>query len=147
MNVQGIIVSQKANKVLSFIEKTGASPFNAIVVGTGLSCGDVNRGCNILRAAGYSVPLRLNETEFWALIENNQGGSADFNPQNQAALAWFVARLIQEGGDYADGIAKYPKGVKLPVTVTGTSVKSGNLVARLEDLQTKALKECLYRAN
>ncbi len=147
MNGQGIIVSQKANKVLSFIEKTGPSPFSAIVVGTGLSSGEVNRGCKILRAAGYSIPLRLNKTEFWILSPNDPGANEGFNPLDQEALAWFIARLIQEGGDYINGIARYPKGVEMPVTVVNSSIRTGNLIARLEDLRTKTLRECLYKVN
>lgn len=139
---KGLICSQKALRVLDFLQIAGPAPFGAVVIATGLKPGDVKRALNILRGAGYSYPSYSCGNEFWFLDEHSSLG---FNLQTQEILAWYVARLKQAGGVYTEGRAHYPGGAVLPVEIKGRQLKTGDLVAELQDLKQKPLIDCLRK--
>jgi hypothetical protein len=138
----GIICSQKAGKILDFLQRAGATPFKAIVVATGLKPGDVNRGLNILRGAGYSYPEKRNGIEFWFPIQ----GPVLSDLKTQEAMTWFIARLEEAGGEYENGWAHYPSGIAFPIEVKGSLIKTGEFWAELDDLKQKSLSDCLKKA-
>jgi len=136
----GLVTSKKADVILSFLERAGPAPFDAIVVGTGFKKGDVNRSLNILRGAGYAYPQIIDGIEFWIPVSPY---ILFDDPRYHELLSWFVARLQQAGGQYRPGIAKYPKGKEAVVEINGSEIKTGDFIATLEELKTKLLIERL----
>lgn len=136
------VYSLKAEKAYNYLLLVGAAPFDAIVVATKLKKGSCNKGLNTLRGAGYAYPERIMGTEWWILEDNISIPL----PRFQEVLAWFVARLHEAGGDYSNGIVRYPKGQEYSLELADGCVQTGDIVFYLEDLINKPLREC-FRKN
>lgn len=152
----GIITSEKALRVLEFLESCAGAPEPAV----SLLFPDCRRYLRILRGSGYarrcwapgqdpiwcpvSFPVPRTEEEYAA----------------RSALGWLAARLAEAGGRMERGRAVFPSGEafraavwpgRVPegpavvVSLTGErpGLRPGQLWASGPELRGKRLKECL----
>lgn len=135
--MRGLITSPRAAKVYDFLRRVGPSPFQALLVATGMKAGQLAKALRHLRGGGYAYSTRQGSVEFWCPDGPLPAGTG------QEALAWFAARLEEAGGRYENGAAKFPKGQELPTRVGVDKVRVGRYVCCLNDLKERPLRECL----
>ncbi|MGO0122223.1 hypothetical protein [Desulfothermobacter acidiphilus] len=154
----GVLFSQKALKVLEFLEACQGAPEGAVRL---LFPEHWQRSLRVLRGSGFAKRCWLPGREpFWCPSTARPPTSArEFG--ERCALGWLAARLKEAGGKLEGREAVFPSGQRFPVALyqPGTRVPGGSLVVSLdgrepkgallwvafEELAEKKLQECLRR--
>ena len=149
-----------AAEAIGILEKTGPMPFRALACALRLPRRKwyrLAKAVRALHAAGYASLRRVGGVEFVV-----PSGFPPFHPGRQLAFAWFVARLVEAGGQIEGNLARFPKGTPRPVMVVppDTGVLPGCVVVlrdkgklpagaaywcRAEELKTLPLSRCLRK--
>lgn len=135
--MKGVVTSQRAAELLAFLRQIGPSPEEALEVAFGPR---TKRALEHLKRAGYVELVRRNGIEFWTADKRA------FDTQEQLALSWFSARLLEAGGRIVDKVAVFPKGQAFEIEVEGDRVFTGPYVFFLSDLLRNPLPQCVRRA-